>query len=59
MTAPNPDLPGVVRTGPLTFEGSPRWVRALRSGITVADSKSLLLMWEDGKALAGLPFPRQ
>lgn len=57
MTAPSPDLPGVVRAGPLTFEPSPRWVRARVGDVTVADSRAPLLLWEAGKALPVYLFP--
>lgn len=39
------------------FEPSPRWVRTVLSGTTVADSKRVELLWEPGR-LAVYCFPR-
>ncbi len=46
-----------VKAGPLVFEPSPRWVRAKIGDITVADSKRVLLLWEEGKVLPVYLFP--
>jgi uncharacterized protein (DUF427 family) len=47
-----------IEAGPLIFEESPRWVRAEAGGVTVADSKKPLLLWEVGKVLPVYLFPR-
>lgn len=49
---------GITRTGPLTYEASPRWVRARVGDVTVADSTQTVLLWEQGKALPVYLFPR-
>ena len=40
------------------FEPSPRWVRAVRDGTTVADSRRVMLLWEPGR-LPVYCFPRE
>jgi uncharacterized protein (DUF427 family) len=40
------------------FEPSPRWVRAVLNGTTVADSKRMMLLWEP-KRLPVYCFPRE
>src|SRR5919202_295360 len=47
-----------VKAGPLIFEPSPRWVRAEVGDVTVADSKRVLMLWEEGKVLPVYLFPR-
>jgi uncharacterized protein (DUF427 family) len=44
---------------PLLFEQSPRWVRAKVGDITVADSRRVLLLWEEDKVLPVYLFPRE
>ena len=47
-----------IKVGPLVFEPTPRWVRARIGDVTVADSKRVLLLWEEGKVLPVYLFPR-
>jgi len=46
--------------GGLTYEPSPRWVRAVIGGTTIVDSKNALLLWEPsdiGKSVPRYLFP--
>jgi uncharacterized protein (DUF427 family) len=47
------------KAGPLLFEPSPRWVCATVRDITVADSKRVLLLWEEDKVISVYLFPRE
>jgi uncharacterized protein (DUF427 family) len=47
-----------MRTGPLIYEESPRWVRVRYRGETIADSKRPILAWESGKVVPFYLFPR-
>jgi uncharacterized protein (DUF427 family) len=47
-----------MKIGPLVLESSPRWIRAKIAGVTVADSKRVLLLWQEGKVLPVYFFPR-
>jgi uncharacterized protein (DUF427 family) len=47
------------KAAPLLFEQSPRWVRAKVGDITVADSRRVLLVWEEDKVLPVYLFPRE
>jgi uncharacterized protein (DUF427 family) len=49
----------LIKAGPLIFEQSPRWVRAEVGGVTVADSKRVLLLWEKDKVIPVYLFPRE
>lgn len=46
-----------LKAGPLIFEESPRRVRAVAGGITLADSERAFLLWEEGKTLPVYFFP--
>jgi uncharacterized protein (DUF427 family) len=45
-------------TDTFRFEPSPRWVRAVLNGTTVADSRRVMLLWEPGR-LPVYCFPRE
>ena len=47
------------KAGPLLFERSPRWVRTEVDGVTVADSRRVLLLWEEDKVIPVYLFPRE
>jgi uncharacterized protein (DUF427 family) len=47
-----------MRTGPLVYEASPRWVRVRYRGETIADSKRPILAWESGRVVPFYLFPR-
>jgi uncharacterized protein (DUF427 family) len=47
-----------MKIGPLVLESSPRWIRAKIADVTVADSKRVLLLWQEGKVLPVYFFPR-
>lgn len=47
------------KAGPLIFEESSRWVRVRVGDATVADSRRVLLLWEEKKVLPVYLFPRE
>ncbi|MEV6986370.1 DUF427 domain-containing protein [Sphaerisporangium sp. NPDC051017] len=40
-----------------TSEPSERWVRAVKAGVTVVDSRHPVLVWESGRPVPGYAFP--
>ena len=48
-----------IKVGPLVLEPSPRWIRAKVADVTVADSRRVLLLWQEGKVLPVYFFPRE
>jgi uncharacterized protein (DUF427 family) len=50
-------LPEQNEAGPLVWEPSPRWVRVRYADETLADSKSPVLAWENGKVIPFYLFP--
>jgi uncharacterized protein (DUF427 family) len=47
-----------IKIGPLVLEPTPRWIRAKVGDVTMADSKRVLLLWQESKVLPVYFFPR-
>src|SRR3954469_13458493 len=59
--APTVTMPAAkpqIKIGPLVLEPTPRWIRAKVGDVTMADSKRVLLLWQESKVLPVYFFPR-